>query len=140
MLRRRMTQRLIASLSALVMLFAALAPSMANALGRSSPVMWVELCSGQGTKRVAIDASGTPVTTSGDATGSPESNAPEQANAAHCPYCQLQATSVVLPEPAANAPLPLRRPAATYPDRFYDAPRPSHAWAPTRSRAPPLIG
>lgn len=136
--RRTSLHRLFAGFAALVMVFAALAPAIASALGRSTPVMWVELCSAQGIKRVAVDVTGSPLseTASRDASGS---EAPDTtgATAEHCPFCHLQSATLDLP-PATGGPTALVLPHhAPYPARFYSAPRPSHAWAPTRSRAPP---
>ena len=54
---RRPKQQIVAAFTAMVLLFAALAPSVAGALGITSPAMWVELCSADGSKRVVLDPS-----------------------------------------------------------------------------------
>ena len=96
--RRTSLHRLFAGFAALVMVFAVLAPAIASALGRSTPVMWVELCSAQGIKRVAVDVTGSPLseTASRDASGS---EAPDTTGATgeHCPFCHLQSATLDLP-------------------------------------------
>lgn len=108
---------------------AALAPALANALGQSSPVMWVELCSAEGTRRVAVDASGAPV----DATQQSATHVAE-----HCPFCHIEHAPVTLP-PAPAPAVPQTTALAAFPKLFYAAPRPLHAWAPSRSRGPPVL-
>lgn len=136
--RRTLLHRLFAGFAALVMAFAALAPAVASALGRSTPVMWVELCSAQGIKRVAVDVAGSPLPeVAGRDASDNEAPATPGATGEHCPFCHLQSAALDLP-PATGATTTRVLPQHTpYPARFYTAPRPSHAWAPTRSRAPP---
>ena len=126
---RRTGQRLLAALAVLVMSVTALAPALANALGRSSPVMWVELCSADGTRRIAVDAASTPAdTTQQSATHVSE----------HCPFCQIGHAEAALPAAPAPA-LPKLQAVREFPAPFYTAPRPLHAWAPSRSRGPPVL-
>lgn len=126
---RRSGQRLLAVIAVLVMSFTALAPALANALGQSSPVMWVELCSADGSKRVAIDASGGAID-------------PAQQSATHvsehCPFCHIEHSVATMP-PAPTPDVPQCAARAEFPALFYAAPRPLHAWAPSRSRGPPAL-
>lgn len=52
-----------------------------------------------------------------------------------CPYCALHDSPPLPPRMAAR--LPVGAVAAGPPPRFFTAPRPQFAWAPTRSRGPP---
>lgn len=126
---RRTGQRLLAAIAVLAMSFTALAPALANALGQSSPVMWVELCSAEGSKRVAVNAVGDTV----DPTQQSATHVSE-----HCPFCHIEHSPVtLLPAPAPVVPQCTAR--AAFPALFYAAPRPLHAWAPSRSRGPPVL-
>lgn len=126
---RRTCKRMLAGIAVLVMSVTALAPALANALGQSSPVMWVELCSAEGTKRVALDTSGAPV----DATHQSANHVSE-----HCPFCHIEHAQVTLP-PTPDPVVPQTQALAEFPDLFYAAPRRMHAWAPSRSRGPPVL-
>jgi Protein of unknown function (DUF2946) len=129
MLFRRAQQKLVSVIALLVMTFAMLSPSLANALGQSSPVMWVELCSADGMRRVAVDSSGTPL----DASQQSATHVSE-----HCPFCHLEHANLALP-PAPVQPQIAPTERADFPARFYTAPRPCHTWAPSRSRGPPAL-
>jgi hypothetical protein len=66
--------------------FAAVAPSVSRALAASGDAMWVEVCTSDGLKRVALDAG--------------SSKTPPAAHAgADCPFCRLQAHVPVIPAP-----------------------------------------
>jgi hypothetical protein len=60
------------------MVFGAFAPSISKLLATSQGIAWIEVCSAQGTKRIAVDLSGKQ---------NPE--APAMADS-HCGYCLLQ--------------------------------------------------
>ncbi len=124
---RRVHRRTAAALTALLMLFAALAPSVAGALGITSPAMWAELCSADGGKRVVLDTS--------SPAGSDDRSAMQQASE-HCPFCHIEQAPAALP-PAPPPAVPHLLAHAEFPALFYAAPRPPHAWAPAHSRAPP---
>ena len=124
---RRPRQQLTAALTALVMLFAALVPSLAGALGITSPAMWVELCSADGGKRVVLDTS--------SPTGGDDRSAAQHLNE-HCPFCHIEQAPLAFP-PAPQPFVPHLLAHSDFPALFYAAPRPSHAWAPALSRAPP---
>lgn len=124
---RRPKQQIVAAFTAMVLLFAALAPSVAAALGITSPAMWVELCSADGGKRVVLD----PSAPAGNGDRSAVQHLSE-----HCPFCHIEQAPLALPP----APLPYVPHVFThsaFPALFYAAPRPLHAWAPALSRAPP---
>ena len=127
---RRAQQQLLAAIAVLVITFASLAPAWAAVINGTAGVAgWVELCSAEGTKRVAVDGNGDPVSSE---------SSKHQTSSGHCPFCHLQQTPATLP--AAPAPVvPQTVEHATFPALFYAATRPSHAWAPSRSRAPPTL-
>ena len=129
-----MTQRLLASLALVAVMFAALAPALANAFGINNmgPAAWIELCSGQGTKRIAVDSAGEPIV-SGDASGSTQTAAHL---AEHCPFCHVEHAQVGL-RPALSTTVPRSLAHQAFPTLVYVAARPSHAWAPALARAPP---
>jgi hypothetical protein len=127
---RRAQQKLLAAIAALVMTFASLAPAWAAAISGAPGVAgWVELCSADGAKRIAVDANGDPVSSE---------PSKHKTSGEHCPFCNLQQTPATLP-PAPTQVVPQTVEHATFPALFYAATRPSHAWAPSRSRAPPEL-
>lgn len=132
---RRATQRWIASLALVVVAFAALAPALANAFATNNmgPATWIELCSGQGTKRIAVDGAGNP-------TAEPSLSDVGQQTATHlgehCPFCHIEHVSASLP-PAISPAVPQSLAHQVFPALFYAASRPMHAWAPALARAPP---
>ena len=134
---RRTTQRLLASLGLVVVTFAALAPALANAFAISSmgPMVWIQLCSGQGTKRIAVDSSGDPIASVDRADNSRRSAAHM---GEHCPFCYIEHTPATLP-PALPPCVPQRLAHRAFPALFYAAKRPMHAWAPALARAPTAL-
>jgi hypothetical protein len=126
---RRAGKRILAAIAVLVMSVAALAPALANALGHSSPVMWVELCSAEGKKRIAVDESGAPLDGAQQNSG---------LMAEHCPFCHIEHSPANLP-PALAPLVPQPIALAAFPALFYAAARPLYAWAPSRSRGPPAL-
>jgi hypothetical protein len=125
---RRASQKLLAVIAVCVMSFAALAPALANAFGEAPPLIWVELCSAHGVKRVAVDASGNPV----------PSNQQALQQAEHCPFCHVEHSPTSLP-PLLPFGLHCATERAEFPALFYAAPQLSHAWAPALSRGPPAL-
>ena len=124
---RRSRQQFTAALTALVMLFTALAPTVAGALEVTSPMMWVELCSADGGKKVVLD-------TSSPASG--DERSATQHLTEHCPFCHIEQAPLAFP-PAPQPFIPHLFAHSEFPALFYAAPRPLHAWAPALSRAPP---
>lgn len=118
----------LANLAMLVVALAALAPALSHALGYSPVAHWVELCSAQGTKRIAVNSAGESI--------SPSERAMQHAE--HCPFCHVEHSIAMLPP----APLPLVPQAEarlSMPALFYAAPCASYAWAPALSRGPPAL-
>ena len=127
---RRAQQKLLAAIAVLVMTFASLAPAWAAVINGTQGVAgWVELCSADGAKRIAVDANGDPVSSE---------TLNHNTSGEHCPFCHLQQTLATLP-PAAAPVVPQTAAHAAFPALFYAAARTSNAWAPTRSRAPPAL-
>lgn len=137
---RRATQRLIASLALAVVAFAALAPALANAFGVNNmgPMAWIELCSGQGTKRIAVDAAGDPVVSVAAVDGADSSRQTAAHMGEHCPFCNIEHTPAALPL-ALPPTVPQTQAHQAFPALFYAAKRPMHAWAPALARAPPAL-
>ncbi len=112
---------------ALVMLLAALAPAVSQALGLQGPAAWVEVCSAEGAKWVQAGQDG-------QAGNTP---APMAAHALeHCPFCSTQAPLLALPP----APLAWLSPGELR--HVLHSPgsqqlRPPLAWAHAPARAPP---
>ena len=133
---RRCTQRFITSLALVVVTFAALTPALANAFGINNmgPMAWIELCSGQGTKRVAVDSAGDPIVSS--SVDGAESSQRAAHAAEHCPFCHIELSATTLP-PALAPVVPQALLHDEFPALFYAAARPRFAWAAARSRAPP---
>ena len=126
--RFRPAHRLLVSwLAILAIVMAALAPAVSHALGKSSPVTWMEICTSTGSKLVAVD---------GEAAG--QGSVPGAAHLLeHCPFCSLHGGSMGMP-PAANAviavvPIPAEVPAA-----FLHATRTLDVWVSAQPRAPPV--
>ncbi len=112
------------------MLALALLPTLAHALAHGQGVAsrWVEVCTPQGMKQVAVDAAEL-----GDAA------APAAALSAtleRCADCTLSAPAA---PPPAVVTLPERGNAAAYvPPLFLHAPRKRFAWCSAQPRAPPV--
>lgn len=113
----RLPRQLTAALLAVVMLFAALVPSVGMALASKSGVSWVEICSAQGVKRVAVNAAGEVIAdqSEGKASRGAMGAALDHADE-HCAFCHLQST---LPEPRVDTVV------------FYGLVAPTPAWNPT---------
>jgi hypothetical protein len=75
----------LARLALCAVVFGAFAPSVSKLLAASQGIAWIEVCSAQGTKRIAVDLGGKQ---------SPE--APAMADS-HCGYCLLQQHSPFVP-------------------------------------------
>ncbi len=112
-------------IAGLALLFAALAPTLAQAFAPRADASWVEICTAQGPARVDVDAD----------TGPAHDGAKKAHTFEHCPYCSTQAHGPALP------PAPLGVPslggAEALPRAFLAAPRTLHAWVSAQPRAPP---
>lgn len=108
---------------------AALAPAVSTAFGMERSVVFVELCTEDGMRMVAVDAHGTP-----------DPGVPGSGHAqAHCPACLLPPHGYApLPVLPSWVPEPLFAHAA--PAAFLQAPRTQHAWLAAQPRGPPLQG
>ena len=132
---RRTIQRWIASIALVVVTFAALAPALANAfaINNMGSAMWIEFCSVQGKKRIAVYSAGVPL--AGIAASDDGSQGVAHL-AEHCPFCHIEHAPAALPAASPIAVSHDTRQRAL-PARFYAAARPRFAWAAVRSRAPP---
>jgi hypothetical protein len=121
----RLTRRCVAWIACFAMLFAALAPSLAQAMSASRGEAWAEICSVSGPKFVKA---------------SPDADSVKQQtmHLEHCPFCATHAdTAALLPLPSL-AIAALATP-ASHPFLFFRAPRPLSIWTTAQSRAPPAL-
>lgn len=112
-------------IAGLALLFAALAPTLAQAFGAHAAANWVEVCTAQGPARVSVD-------TGADAGGAAPAHPFE-----HCAFCSFQANGPALPPAAPTLPLPdgTERLVPAFPA----APRTPTAWVSAQPRAPPSL-
>jgi hypothetical protein len=110
----------------LVILLAALAPSVSHALNASKGASWVEVCTDQGSRWVQ--------STSEDSGSLPSATHLME----HCPYCATQVPALGMP-PAPEMRLPSIEPFTDRPPAFLAAPRTLHAWVSAQPRAPPFF-
>ncbi len=123
-------RRPIAWLAIWSLLAGLLLPSLAHALADERSVVWTEVCTAQGMKRVPM----------ADEATAPEAGAGMSLNGAmdHCPWCLLSPAAAVAPPPAERA-LPLLALGQPVPPRFLSAPRTPHAWCTAQPRGPPAV-
>ncbi|MFM9433998.1 hypothetical protein ACFDR9_001044 [Janthinobacterium sp. CG_23.3] len=120
-------RRLLAWIALAAILGLALAPTLARALAKEGSSEWMQICSAQGSKLVAV---------ADLAPG--EQPGPSNAGLEHCPFCALHTPA---PPPAQlrfSFALPASPP-ALYPSLFFSAPRPLFAWSVAHPRAPPVL-
>lgn len=121
----RTHRRLACWLASLVVLLAALAPAVSQAMGATGGVV----CTPQGVKWVS----------GGGADAGNSGGAPMAAHVLeHCPFCSIHAPTLGLP-PAPLALPPVAERAGEPPTAFLAAPRTLHAWVSAQPRAPPLF-
>lgn len=122
-----MTRLSAAWIACLAMLFAALAPSVSQAMSAAPGNTWTEICSIGGSKfvKVASDA--------GDLSHHTKSNG---RHVEHCPLCATDTGSLAL-TPSAGFSIPLET-QETHPFLFFQSPRPLAIWTVAQSRAPPF--
>lgn len=124
---KRVTRRLVAWIACFTMLFAALAPSIAQARSASRGEVWAEICSVAGSKFIKTSADQ-------DAAADPVKQ--QTLHLEHCPFCATHAGSFALP-PGPSLTIPLLDTPQSYPFLFFQAPRPLSIWTTAQSRAPP---
>jgi hypothetical protein len=99
---------------------------LSHALVSGAGSNWVEICTTQGSKRIAVDEDGS-------------ERAPASTHTLdHCPCCSLYAPTLGLPPATTLLQLPSQQ-VEQVPQSFLLAPRTLHAWVGTHPRAPPLI-
>lgn len=125
------SHRCAAWLALVAILLGVLAPSIARAVAGSigADIAWVEVCTPQGAKFVAVPADQAPLS---------DSSSPHAFQSEHCPFCVAGALALL---PALDrAPfLGDPPPARLQPARLLEAPRAQHVWSATRPRAPPFL-
>lgn len=138
----RHTRPLFVWLTAWVMLAAAVAPAISQWLWsqRADASQWVEVCSAQGTRWVAVGTDAASASASGEGPAVPQGPGKELAHGqGHCPACLVQDHHPGLP-PAALALLPEAPRGQGVPALFLSAPRTLAVWATAQARAPPVLG
>ncbi len=125
-LRDRLLQRLFAILAMLALLFASAAPTLSHAMAAAGHEGWVQVCTAQGMRWVALEA---------DAQ-TPQPPPATAAQLEHCPVCSLAGQPLACP-PAAPLPLPAPSGRIGPPERFEQSPRTAHVWVSAQPRAPP---
>lgn len=124
---KRVTRRFAAWISCIAMLFAALAPSISQAMSAVPAGAWTEICSVSGTKFVKVTSDQGEVSHHGKS---------DLRHVEHCPLCATHAGSFALP-PTAGFSIPLIKTQETHPFLFLQSPHPLAIWTVAQSRAPP---
>lgn len=130
MFRLRAFRRLFSWVALLAILAGALAPAVSHALYSKGGKSFLEICTAQGTRLIAIDAG---------AGAHPSTGGQHDVVMEHCPFCVphagslglLPATELVFKLPADGS--------RFYPPLFFSAPGPLFAWASAQPRAPPVL-
>jgi len=123
-----MTRHFAAWIACIAMLFAALAPSMSQAMAVMPGSTWTEICGMGGTQFVKVTSA------AGDVFDPTPSDV---AHVDHCPLCATHADSFALP-PTAGYFVPLIDTRETHPFLFFQSPQPLAIWHLAQARAPPL--
>lgn len=106
-------------------------PTLVRALAASSDApRWVQLCTSQGMRLVALDMDADP--------SAPASQAPATGALDHCPGCLQHAPALGMP-PAAFDIARLAARGAEPPLLFLHGPRTLHAWRSAHPRGPPIL-
>lgn len=124
---KRITRRVAAWIACIAMLFAALAPSVSQAMSAVPGDSWTEICSVSGTKFVKVTADKAEVS---------HHSKSDLHHVEHCPLCVTHAGSFALP-PTAGFSIPLIETQETHPSLFFQSPQPLPIWTSAQSRAPP---
>ncbi|WP_426104632.1 DUF2946 domain-containing protein [Massilia sp. TSP1-1-2] len=116
------TRRFAAWIACFAMLFAALAPSAAQAMAASRGDTWTEICSAAGVKMVKADGADAQQVS---------------VHLEHCPFCATHAPAIAL-LPGTASSMPLLKGRDTHPSLFFQSPSPLAIWTLAQSRAPPV--
>lgn len=119
-----------ALLASFVLLASALLPLLAQAVSAATGQQWVEVCTTQGMKRVAVAADEVV-----EAAGERSDDAGP--SGAHCPWCSLGTHATGLPPRPPVVLLPAEPAQRLFPERYDSAARTLHAWCTAQPRAPP---
>lgn len=119
-------RRLAAWITCLAILFAALAPSISQAMAASSGGAWTEICSAAGITLVKV----------ADGRGDPVDAPASSSHLEHCPFCATHPSAVDL-LPGSLWSIPLLKGRDTHPSLFFQSPTPLAIWTLAQSRAPP---
>jgi Protein of unknown function (DUF2946) len=129
MFGRPLHRRCAAWLALLAVLWGALVPTLAQAaVSSASRQGWVEVCSATGVLWMRVDGG---ASSPAAPTGQPDSMADASA---HCPWCPMQGTAGLPPEPALNTTTSAQGPV---PAAAFTSARPATVWSSAQSRAPP---
>lgn len=132
MFRLRVFRRLFSWIALLAILGGALAPAVSHAVYAKTGKSFLEICTAQGTRLIAVDAD--TASANGALKGAQHDVVME-----HCPFCVPHAGSLGL-QPAGEIVFILPPDRGNYhPPLFFSAPRPLHAWAVANPRAPPVL-
>lgn len=116
------------------MLAMAMLPTLSHALAAArGESAWVQVCTPQGMRLVAVSAAQL------DAAEEPVQTSSAAGHLEHCPCCTHTEHSPGLP-PAAAPGLPLPLHGAALPALFLHAPYTLHAWRSAQPRGPPALG
>jgi len=138
-------RRLLAWLTAVVMLVAACLPGLGPLLvQQGGPVNWVELCSVKGSRWVALADDGAVLASSDRAPAGMADVAHPVSGDAHdgtspCPFCAHHAPALDVLSADALRVAMAPRTAPPAPPAYLHGPRQQHAWSPLQSRAPPVL-
>jgi hypothetical protein len=121
------TRRLAAWTACVAILFAALAPSISQAVSLSKGDTWTEICSVAGIKLIKV---------SSDQAIPSDLATQDSSHFKHCPFCSTHPATLAL-LPTAGFALPSLAIRDTYPPLFFQSPRPLQVWAAAQSRGPP---
>lgn len=126
---KKITRYFAAWIACIAMLFATLAPSIAQGMSGGPGDTWVEICSISGLKFVKV-------TTDAQVGVVSHHSKFDLGHVEHCPLCGTHAGSFALP-PTAGFSIPLIETQETHPFLFFQSPHPLAIWTVAQSRAPP---
>ncbi len=110
--------------------FTAAAPVLATVMATATGADWVQVCTDQGMRWVAVNVDPALESSSSDPPTAPA------AAMEHCPVCSLAHHGLAGP-PATGLRLPALHGRDGLPERFAQAPCTPHAWVSAQPRAPP---
>ena len=130
----RAHSKLLAAITAWVMAFAALAPSVSHALmmQKAKDGSWLEVCTAQGSKWIKVDDQ---FSLGSNPSANLDTSKTADVHVSHGQCCVADLPVATLPTlPAEFVQIKL---GSTEPSLFYRAPRPLFIWAAIQARAPP---